>query len=137
MNAELLMFLGGCAAFGLTLFWVRTRELGVKYALAWLLVGALLLVCGLFPGIIMLAADASRLSYPAAVLFVALGAMFLFSFTVSVSLTRLHRRSVRLVQEVALLQRRLAELERADNVTARDGDSPCDSPGQDQPAGVR
>jgi hypothetical protein len=117
MSAELLMLLGGCAAFAVTLWWVRTRELREKYALVWLVVGAVLFLCGLFPEVIMAAADASRLSYPSAVLFVALGAMFLFSFTVSVSLTRLHRRSVRLVQEVALLRRRLAELEKADRST--------------------
>ena len=56
-------------------------------------------------------ADASRLSYPAAVLFVALAAIYVFSFTVSVSLSRQYRRNTRLNQEIALLELRLRGLE--------------------------
>ena len=58
-------------------------------------------------------ADASRLAYPSAVLFVALGAIYLFAMSVSVSLTRQHRASVRLNQELALLRRRLDEQKEA------------------------
>jgi hypothetical protein len=113
MNAETLMLAGGAAAFGLTLYWVRGRELSERHALAWIGVATLLLVCGLFPETLMAAADASRLSYPAAVLFVALGVVYVFAFGVSVALSRLQRRSVRLLQEIALLEQRVRELEAA------------------------
>jgi hypothetical protein len=76
-------------------------------------VAFVLLVSGLFPGLIMSAASASHLSYPAAVLFVALAVMYVFSFTVSVSLTRQYRRNVRLTQELAILEMRLRRLEAA------------------------
>jgi hypothetical protein len=113
INAETLMLIGGCAAFVLTIYWVRSRDLREKYAIVWMAVAGLLLLCGLFPGLLMGLATASRLSYPAAVLFIALGVMYVFSFTVSVSLTRQHRQNVRLTQELALLESRLRRLEMA------------------------
>ena len=111
MNAELLMLVGGVAAFLLTVYWVRGRDLREKYAVVWLLVAFLLLLCGLFPVAIESFADVAHLSYPAAVLFVALAVVYCFSFTVSVSLTRQYRRNVRLTQEVALLEHRLRQVE--------------------------
>lgn len=111
MNAERLMLLGGAAAFVLTVSWVRTRALREKYAVAWLALATLLLLCGLFPNGLMTAAEAMHLSYPAAVLFLALTAMYCFSFSVSTSLTRLHRRTLRLTQELALLEERVRRLE--------------------------
>jgi hypothetical protein len=111
VTAELLMLLGGTTAFVVTLYWVRSRDLREKYAVVWILVAFLLLLCGLFPGAIMSVASASHLSYPAAVLFVALAAIYCYSFTVSVSLTRQYRRNVRLTQEIALLDHRLRRLE--------------------------
>ena len=56
-------------------------------------------------------------SYPSAVLFISLGAIYVFAFSVSVSLTRLHRRNIRLMQEVALLEQRVRQLERAETST--------------------
>lgn len=112
MNAELLMLIGGCGAFGLTVHWVRSRDLREKYAVVWLGVASLLLLCGLFPGLLMGLAAVCRLSYPAAVLFIALTAIYLFAFTVSVSLTRQYRRNLRLTQELAMLRCRLDGFER-------------------------
>jgi hypothetical protein len=111
MSAELLMLIGGITAFVLTVQWVRTRSLREKYAVNWILVAVLLLVCGLFPGLIMRFADESHLSYPAAVLFVALGTIYLFAFSVSLSLSGQYRRNARLTQELALLENRLRRLE--------------------------
>jgi hypothetical protein len=105
------MLLGGLAAFALTVSWVRRRSLREKYAVAWLGVATLLLLCGLFPEGIERLAEAAHLSYPAAVLFVALAAVYCFAFGVSVSLSRAHRRTVRLTQELALLEERLRRLE--------------------------
>ena len=112
MNAETLMLIGGATAFGLTLYWVRRRELREKYAVAWVLLAGLLLFVGLFPGLLMAVAEYAHLSYVAAVLFVALTLVYLFSFTVSVSLTHQYRRNVRLTQEVAILEERVRKLER-------------------------
>jgi len=111
MNAETLMLLGGAAAFAVTLYWVRSRELSERHALAWVVVASLLFLCGLFPQSLTTLAEASHLSYPAAVLFIALGAVYLFAFSVSVAITRVHRRTIRLMQQLALLEERVRELE--------------------------
>jgi hypothetical protein len=126
MNAERLMLLGGVSAFVLTLYWVRSRQLRERYAIGWMVLATILLLCGIFPNLIMRFADAARLSYSSAVLFIALGAMYLFSFFVTVSLSRQHRQSARLLQEIGLLQSRLEKLEsrledRAEEVDRENG----------------
>lgn len=113
MTAETLMLAGGLSAFVLTLSWVRTRELREKYAVVWMLVASLLLLCGIFPKTIMALASACNLSYAAAVLFIALAMIYVYAFTVSVSLSRQYRRNIRLTQELALMESRLRKLERA------------------------
>jgi hypothetical protein len=113
VNAERLMMLGGVVAFLLTLSWVRTRALREKYAVLWLGMAFLLLLCGLFPQALMVMADMAHLSYPSAVLFVSLAAIYTFAFSVSVSLTGQHRRNIRLTQDLALLENRLRQVESA------------------------
>lgn len=111
LTAESLMFLGGLTAFLLTLYLVRNRELREKYAVGWIVAAVLLLVCGMFPEVLKTAARTVRLSYPAAVLFIALTAIYLFAISVSISLTRQHRRTLRLMQDMALLEHSLRKVE--------------------------
>ena len=113
MNAEVCMLIAGTGSFLLTLHWLRSRDLREKYAVYWLLVAFVLFLAGLFPRAIMRIAEAFRLSYTAAVLFIALAVIYGFAFSVSASLTRQHRASQKLLQEVALLEERLRRLESA------------------------
>ena len=69
------------------------------------------MLVGLFPDALKAAAEWAHLSYPALVLFVALGLIYVNSFFVSVALTRQYRWAVRLTQQVALLEERLRRLE--------------------------
>ena len=112
MNAELLMLIGGVGAFALTVSWVRRRELREKYAVGWVGLATLLLVLGLFPGWFEGVARSAKLSYPAAVLVVALTVIYLNSFATSVALSAQHRKEVRLAQQVAILEHRVRELEK-------------------------
>lgn len=111
MNAERLMLIGGVSAFLLTVFWVRSRALREKYAVLWFFVALLLLICGVFPALVMVFAVRMKLAYPSAVLFISLGIIYVFCFSVSVSLTRQHRHTIRLSQELAILEQRLRCLE--------------------------
>ena len=115
MNAPTLMLVGGIVAFLVTVHWVRSRDLRERYAIGWLTLAALLLICGLFPGLIMHGAKYAHLSYASAVLFVSLTAIYCFALFVSVALTHQHRRNVRLLQEVAILNQRLRVLEESDS----------------------
>jgi len=113
MKAEYLMLVGGVAAFLLTFYWVRCRTLREKYAVVWMTLAAALLVVGIFPGILKAFAAWAHLSFPAAMLFFVMGTTYLFAFMVSLSLSHLYRRNVRLTQEIALLEERLRALEPA------------------------
>ncbi|HYF52560.1 MAG TPA: DUF2304 domain-containing protein [Planctomycetota bacterium] len=122
-STKLVMMCGGVAAFLLTVYWVRSRNLREKYAIGWLSVATLLLVCGVFPQILSIAPEIG-LNYPTFVMGGALGIIYIFCFSVSVSLTHQYRRNVRLTQELALMEERVRALERAlgtktsDNSTA-------------------
>lgn len=111
LNAETLMLLGGVAAFLLTILWVRRRTLREKYAVVWVIVASVLLLLGLAPGLIMGFATAVHLSFPAAVLYIALSVIYIFCFSISVSLSDLHRRNLRLTQELAIMEYRVRKLE--------------------------
>ena len=111
MDAERLMLVAGVAAFALTIHWVRSRELRERYAIGWISLSVVLLISGFFPDLLKRLAELCHLQYPSAVLFLALGAIYTFSFFVTVSLSHEHRRSVRLSQEVALLEQRVRMLE--------------------------
>jgi hypothetical protein len=98
-----------------------------RYAIGWLLVAVVLLLCGLFPHSIMWLADATRMSYPSAVLFISLAAIYFFSFFVSVSLSRQYRRNIRLMQETAILKQRVEVIqEEVDRLTGRSPDGDMD-----------
>ncbi|MFH0938417.1 MAG: DUF2304 domain-containing protein [Planctomycetota bacterium] len=112
MNAERMMLFGGIAAFLLTVYWVRSRALREKYAVVWFFVALILLLCGIFPNIIMAFAESVKLAYSSTVLFISLGAIYIFSFSVSLSLTRQYRRNIRLMQELAIMEQRLQTMER-------------------------
>lgn len=111
ITAETLMLAAGCGGFLLTLLWVRRRQLSERHALGWMGVATLLLLCGVFPHLITAAAEACHLSYPSAVLFIALGLGYVFAFGVSVGYTKLSRRNTALLQHLALLEQRVRELE--------------------------
>ena len=113
MNAPTLMLVGGVVAFLVTIHWVRNRDMRERYAIGWLTLAALLLICGLFPNLIMDLARFAHLSYAAAVLFLSLTAIYCFALFVSAALTHQYRRNVRLMQEVAILSHRVRNIEEA------------------------
>jgi hypothetical protein len=111
VNAERMMLGAGIAAFLITLFWVRNREIREKYAMLWLLASLCLLLLGFFPQSIMELAKVCHLSYVALVLLVGLVLVYTFGFFVSVALTRQYRRNVQLAQQLTLTNWRLRKLE--------------------------
>ncbi len=118
MTAERLMLIGGLAAFLLTLHWVRRRRLREKYAVVWMTMAFGLLLVGMFPQVLMMFATSFKLSYPAAVLFIALAVIYLFSMSVSLSLSRARSTNTRLTQELALLRADLESLRQAIKLTS-------------------
>ncbi len=92
---------------------VRTRVIELKYALVWFLLALVLLIMDLSPGLLEKASGLLGVTLPINMLTL-LGFAFvliiLYSFTIV--LTNENRRTKRLTQEVALLNRRVEELEK-------------------------
>ncbi len=94
---------------------VRIRRLELKYALIWFLVGVLLLVFDLSPGLLNSMTELLGITLPINMLFFlgfAFVLMIIFSQTIVIS--NLTRRTKRLTQEIALLHRRI------DNIKSRE-----------------
>jgi len=126
MNAERLMLIGGLCAFVLTMRLVYRENLREKYAVVWLAMAIFLLGLGTFPQVIMRFATTARLSYSSAVLFLSLAVIYLFAMSVSISLSRQHRRIMTLTQELALLRHRLEHPDQLEKSQGTD-DSSCGS----------
>lgn len=91
---------------------VRARKLRAKYSFLWMIVGAVILVFSVVPGLLESTAEAVGIVYPPALLF--LGATLLLLFIAvhfSWELSRIEERSRTLTEELALALTRIDELE--------------------------
>ena len=87
---------------------VRIRRLELKYALIWFLVGVLLLIFDLAPGILDFLTDLLGITLPINMLFflgIAFILMIMFSQTIVIS--NLTRNTKRLTQAIGMLNRRI------------------------------
>lgn len=91
---------------------VRRRKLRAKYSFLWLIVGCTVLVLSFIPGVMEWLASLAGIHYPPAMLF--LGAIMLLLFLAvhfSWELSRLEDRTRTLIEELALANARIEELE--------------------------
>jgi hypothetical protein len=94
---------------------VRIRRLELKYALIWFLVGILLLIFDLSPGLLMGLTDLLGIALPINMLFfLGFGFVLMIIFSQTIVISNLTRKTKRLTQEIALLHRRI------DNIKSRE-----------------
>lgn len=95
---------------------VSQKRLQLKYSLMWLLMGVLLLVSALFPRIVSLIAHAAGVELTSNFVFIA-GIVFLMGISLSLTyIASWQSHDIRqLVQRVALLEKRIGELENKDD----------------------
>lgn len=110
MTAESLLLVAGIGGLLTTIYWAKQREMREKYAVFWVLLGLGVFILGVFPVIIYKVAACFRLANSSVVLFFTLIALFLWAFSVTISLSRLYRKATRLAQEVALLNKQVSDL---------------------------
>lgn len=93
---------------------IRRHRLREEYALVWLMAGAAILVLSVFGGLVRLLASLVDVSYPPTLVLV-VGLLFALVIILSQSVTiSSHANRVRdLAQTVALLERRLRQVEQA------------------------
>ena len=103
---------------------IRRRRLQERYALLWLLTGIVILVFALWRDALGLLARTVGIAYPPSALFV-IGSLFIIVVLLHYStvISELAERNVTLVQQIALLEHRLRELDESH-------DGPHERPGR-------
>lgn len=111
MSAYALSVFGAVVTLGLMIEMLRRRRVREKYAVLWLLIGAGVLLVGIFPGLLLRASDVLGVEVPANLLFFLAGiVLLLLSVQHSAELSRLEEETRTLAEEVALLQLQIDEL---------------------------
>lgn len=100
--------------FYFVILWLllRKRSLNLKYTLLWIFSGIVMLILGIFPSILSWIAETLDVYAPTNALF---AMMFFCVIIILMSLTaivsKLNEKSKRLIQTIAILEKRLRELE--------------------------
>lgn len=90
---------------------VRIRRLELKYALIWFLVGILLLIFDIFPGLLQVMTQALGITLPINMLtFLGLLFVLMILFSQTIVISNLTRKCQRLTQEVGLLYKKVDDL---------------------------
>ena len=98
---------------------VRIRRLELKYALIWFLVGILLLIFDLFPGLLPVMSRTLGITLPVNMLtFLGLIFVLMIIFSQTIVISNLTRKCKRLTQEVGLLYKKVEVLEETVNKEA-------------------
>ena len=97
----------------LTLRYIRKKGLDLYHSIQWFAGSALLLIMALFPGAVEYLAHLVGVELASNFVFLILLAYLLFTLlSLSASVSRQHDRIKRLVQAIALLEKRVEELEK-------------------------
>ena len=92
---------------------IRKKRIDLRHALIWLIVGCLLLLMDIFPGILTGLSGFFGFELPVNMLFFLgflLSIMILFALTAKVS--KLYDQNKKLVQDIGILSKRIEELEK-------------------------
>lgn len=109
---RLVLILAMAVYFSVLLLFVRRQGLNLKYFLLWLVMGVLLLILILFPGILTFLAHLFGIHSEMNAL---ISAICFFTMLLEISLTailsRMNDKLTRTIQHTALLEQRVRELE--------------------------
>ena len=111
MNSYVVALIGSLLILAGIFELLRRRQLSEKYAVLWLVVGVLLLVLTVFPGLLASVSRALGVTVPSNLLFF-VGIVFLICVCLHLSweLSRLENESRKLAEDVAILRLELREL---------------------------
>lgn len=99
---------------------IRRRKIEERYALLWLLLGGVMALFSFSPGLLERLSRLLQVHYAPSLLFL-MGLLFSFAFILhlTIVMSRMHRRMVRLAQEVAILKEELEETGAASTLRAK------------------
>lgn len=111
LRLQVVIAIGAIAAILCIGKLVRIRRLELKYALIWFLVGILLLIFDLFPGLLQVMTQALGITLPINMLtFLGLLFVLMILFSQTIVISNLTRKCQRLTQEVGLLYKKVDDL---------------------------
>ena len=114
MNNVLQIFLIICLLLFLVIIFrsLSKKQLNLKYTLAWLLADIGMLIVTIFPGIVDFVGELVGIAAPVNTIFLFAGMfMVLIVMTLTFIVSHMNDRIYRLAQTIALLERRIRELE--------------------------
>jgi len=115
----------GFAVLAIIFSMLLRRKLREKYAVLWLLIGVLILVLAIFPGLLAAAAQLLGVELPANLLFIlALALLIGVTLHQSWELSTTEEETRRLAEEVAILRADVEALRSAQNPTERTEETP-------------
>ena len=127
MTLELqIWMLLGAAAYLLLIFWMlKTHRLNVRYSLVWLLFGLALVLFAAVPYVVFVLRDIFDIQMPSNLVFaMVIGFVLLISLSISAAITDFAERIKRLTQTVAILEKRVRQLESQLDQACSDEDEP-------------
>jgi len=111
VDQELLIAGAGIAVIVLALVVARRRLLTVRYAVGWIVLGALIVVLALCTPLIEPVTDRLGMTPTGLLLFLASGTLLLICVQLSITASGLTARQRDLTEAIALLEARVAEIE--------------------------
>lgn len=120
MNYSQLFLLATAIIVISTLYALRRAHIRVEYSVSWLVVGLVLFLCALFPGLLARVSFGVGLDPQTRFMILAGGLALALLFEVSLAVSRLRDENVQLVQRMAILE---FQLRYPPSSTALDGSS--------------
>ncbi|MBR2764869.1 MAG: DUF2304 domain-containing protein [Blautia sp.] len=113
IHLRLLLLAGAAIFFGYTLYYIRKKQLDLYHSIRWFVLSALILAMALFPELLTVLAHVAGIEIPSNLVFlIMIVYLMLTCLSLSASVSRQHARIRTLVQEAALMEKRICELER-------------------------
>lgn len=113
---RIAMLLAVALYFVLLLYLLKKRSLALKYTLLWILSGLIMLVLAIFPQILNLFANFVGVYEPTNALFsIICFCIIIILMSLTAIVSKLNEKSKRLIQKMALIEKRVRELEEGDD----------------------
>ena len=115
---QIVLALSSIAFLTMTIYFIRKKGLDLYRSLLWLFMAVLFLVLSLFPGIVSFFSRLMGIATASnAIFLIIIFFLLVVSLSMSAALSRHHMRIKRLVQSLALLERRVYMLEEEKKAT--------------------
>lgn len=112
LGLQLWVLFGAVVYLGIILWMLKHKKLNVRFSITWLISGVCLLIFAACPYVVYVLRDIFRIEMPSNLVFaMVIGFMMLILLSLSAAVTKFSESIKRLTQSVAILEKRVRELE--------------------------